>query len=45
MKKALYYGFALILVYLILVHWGGLAHILGSGGKAGVGVIEAFQGR
>lgn len=45
MRKLAFYGFLLILAYLALVHWGGLAQIESHGATGTMGIIKAFQGR
>lgn len=45
MKDALKIGGLLIFTYLAVYYATGAGTVLGAGGKAGVGIIEAFQGR
>lgn len=45
MRKALYYVFALILLYLVVVHFGGFGKDLGAVTNFSTSTIKALQGR
>lgn len=45
MQKFLLFGFILILAYLLFVHSGGAAQVLGATSSLGTHTITAFQGR
>jgi len=44
-RKALLYGAVLIGIYLGVAHATGAGNLLTAGGKAGTGLVKAFQGR
>lgn len=45
MRKTIYYVFMLILLYLVLVHWGGFGKDLTAATSLSTGTIKALQGR
>jgi hypothetical protein len=45
MNKAVYYGAALIGLYLVVFYASGSGTVIKSGAKGGTEIIKAFQGR